>query len=364
MVNIIIKFLSFFFLSFFFLEANESVYTVKDNQIFLQNEKNVLQTRDKAKKLAFQNAFFILAKKILEPEEFRKLDEIENIKYSYLIKDFKIVEEKITDINYSANFSVNFNSVAILEFFEELKIQSKVIVSEEYLVFPLFKRFNTFYLWENDNYWYDFLVDEYDEFGLLKLYFPEKNHINKIKISAKNLVDEDINSIEKFLSFYNKKKAIIIFLKEDFDLNSNELRSSVIAKKIDNNEFTNIKLFENQIYEESSEISNARLISKIIIDELEIWWKNQIDIFDSKSNGKFQFLLKLDNSDLRKNIDVENKIRKVLGSKGFYLHEFDIQKIIYKIETEYSIEQLNLVLEPDNLKLIKYSDDYYYLQSD
>ena len=185
MVNIIIKFLSFFFLSFFFLEANESVYTVKDNQIFLQNEKNVLQTRDKAKKLAFQNAFFILAKKILEPEEFRKLDEIENIKYSYLIKDFKIVEEKITDINYSANFSVNFNSVAILEFFEELKIQSKVIVSEEYLVFPLFKRFNTFYLWENDNYWYDFLVDEYDEFGLLKLFFPKKIILIKLKYQQK-----------------------------------------------------------------------------------------------------------------------------------------------------------------------------------
>ena len=232
------------------------------------------------------------------------------------------------------------------------------------MVFPLFKRFNTFYLWENDNYWYDFLVDEYDELGLLKLYFPEKNHINKLKISAKNLVDKDINSIEKFLSFYNKKKAIIIYLKEDFDLNSNELKSSVLAKKIDNNEFTDIELFENKIYEESSDLSNARLISKIIIDELEIWWKNQIDIVDSKSNSKFQFLLKLDNDDLRKNIDKENKIRRILGNKGFYLHEFDIQKIIYKIETKYSIEQLNLVLEPDSLKLIKSSDEYYYLQSD
>ena len=137
-----------------------------------------------------------------------------------------------------------------------------------------------------------------------------------------------------------------------------------MQKKIDNNEFTDIELFENKIYEESSDLSNARLISKIIIDELEIWWKNQIDIFDSKSNSKFQFLLKLDNDDLRKNIDIENKIRKILGSKGFYLLEFDIQKIIYKIETKYSIEQLNLVLEPDNLKLIKSSDDYYYLQSD
>ena len=55
----------------------------------MQNEKNVLQTRDKARKLAFQNAFFILAKKILEPEEFTKLDEIENIKYSFITITFE-----------------------------------------------------------------------------------------------------------------------------------------------------------------------------------------------------------------------------------------------------------------------------------
>jgi len=347
------------------VDASDSIYTVRDNQIFLQNEENVLETREKARKLAFRNAFFILAKKILEPSELIKLDNIDEIKYANLIKDFKIVEEKITNINYSANISVNFNSVAILSFFEEFKIESKVVVSEEYLIFPLFKKFNTFYLWESDNHWYDFLVDEYDELGLLKLYFPEKNHVNKLKISAEQIINEDIDNLQNFLNFYKKKKAIIIFLIEDYDLDLNKLNSKVSAKMFANNEFTEIKLFEDGIYQESSKLSNAKLISKITMNELEIWWKKQIDLVDSKSVGEYVYFLKLDNADLRKNINLEKKINKLLGGKGFNLYELDTQKIIYKIETKYSVEQLNLALEPDNLKLIKFNqvEDYYTLQS-
>ena len=31
------------------------------------------------------------------------------------------------------------------------------------------KKFNTLYLWEKDNYWYDNLIQEYDQQSLLKL---------------------------------------------------------------------------------------------------------------------------------------------------------------------------------------------------
>jgi len=155
--NIILKTLLINLCFFFNAEADTSIYTVKDNQVFLQNDQNVLKLREKAKKLAFENAFNILIKKILEPSEIRKLERFEKIDISNFIKDFKIVEEKITDINYSANILVNFNPDLVLKFFDSLKIKSKVLVSEEYLVVPIFKKFNTFYLWENDNIWYDYL---------------------------------------------------------------------------------------------------------------------------------------------------------------------------------------------------------------
>ena len=88
------------------------------------------------------------------------MKDLKKIDISSFYKDFKIVEEKITDINYSANILVNFNPDLVLNFFDRSKIKSKVLVSEEYLVLPIFRKFNTFYLWENDNIWYDYLVNE------------------------------------------------------------------------------------------------------------------------------------------------------------------------------------------------------------
>ena len=137
------------------------------------------------------------------------------------------------------------------------------------------------------------MVNEYDELGLLKLYFPEKNHINKLKISAKQILDEEVGNVQKFLNFYNKKKAIIVFLKEDYNLSLNKLNSTVSAKLFANNKFTDIKLFESGIYEESSQLSNAKLISKITMNELEIWWKNQIDLVDSNRKVNIYFYLNL-----------------------------------------------------------------------
>ena len=49
----------------------------------------------------------------------------------------------------------------------------------------------------------------------------------------------------------------------------------------------------------------------------------------------------------------------------FFFHEFDNKNIIYKFQTSYDINQLNLALEIDNLKLLKPNSEskYFLLQS-
>ena len=109
------------------MRANESIYTIKDNEIFLQNDRNVLELRENAREIAFLNAFNILTKKILEPVEIRKIDRLGDIDISAFIRDFKVVEEKITDINYSANILINFNRDSILQFFEKNGIKVRYL---------------------------------------------------------------------------------------------------------------------------------------------------------------------------------------------------------------------------------------------
>ena len=66
-------------------------------------------------------------------------------------------------------------------------------------MFPILDNVNTLYLWETNNIWYDNLKSDYDGVGLLKLYFPDKNHFNKLNISARQIIKRDIFAIKDFL---------------------------------------------------------------------------------------------------------------------------------------------------------------------
>ena len=178
---------------------------VEDNEIYLENNGNVLELRENAKEISFQNAFNTLSRKILDPNDFLKFEQLQDIEISNLVKDYQIQSEKINNIKYYANISVNFNKNKVKNFFSKNNILINVLISEEYLVFPLFKKFNTVYLWEKDNLWYDNLVQEYDKQSLLKLFFPEKSHFNKFRITPIDLLDENNLKVKQFLDYYKKK---------------------------------------------------------------------------------------------------------------------------------------------------------------
>ena len=150
-----------------------------------------------------------------------------------------------------------------------------------------------------------------------------------------------------------KKKALIIYLEEKYDLKINKINSTVSATLFSDKGFEIIKLFQNDIYKEKSNLSNAKLISKIIIKELEEWWKKKIDSPDFETSREYIFFIKLRTENLKENILVEKRINEILGKKGFIVHEFNNKEIIYKVTTRYNLEQLNLALEVDNLRLEK-----------
>ena len=163
-----------FFINIASCFANEELYFIKKNEVFLENTGNVLELRENAKKIAFQKALNILAKNILDPQDFLTFTQISDYKLIDLINDYKIESEKISDINYFAEISVNFNQKKVRGFFDKNNIKLNIFVSENYLIFPVYKKSKTIYLWDKDNLFYDNLINEYDQQSLLKLYFPKK----------------------------------------------------------------------------------------------------------------------------------------------------------------------------------------------
>ncbi len=353
MLKILSLIIFFFFINIASCFANEEIYNIKDNEVYLENNGNVLELRENAKNISFRNGFNILAKNILTPEGFLRFSQISEYNPSDLVSDYKIESEKITEINYYAEISINFDPERVKEFFSDNNINLNIFVSESYLIFPVFKKFNTFYLWDKENLWYDFLLEEYDQQSLLKLYFPKKSNINRLKISAEQIVNLNVSKIANFLDLYNKKKAIIIFLEEKFDINKNNFNLKLDAKIFSNNIFSKIKIDDYDLLVEGKNSSEIDLVAKFVINELQNWWKSRIDSEKLANNSESLILISIDSEDIKKSFFIEKAIFEIIGINNAKIKELTGKKTIYEIFTNYSVKNINLRLESKSLRLIK-----------
>ena len=122
MLKILSLIIFFYFINIASCFANEEIYNIKNNEVYLENNGNVLEVRENAKNISFRNGFNILAKNILTPEDFLKFTQISDFNPTELVSDYKIESEKITEINYYAEISINFNPERVRKFFSENSI--------------------------------------------------------------------------------------------------------------------------------------------------------------------------------------------------------------------------------------------------
>ena len=339
-----IKYLIIIIFINFHVHGNDALYSIQDNQVFLQNDNNILDLREKAKNIAFENAFRILIKKIIDSKDLKSVNQLDNPKIDKLVNDYKITDEQISDISYSANISVNFNQKSILQFFRKNKIRVQTLVSDEYLVFPILDNVNTLFLWEKNNIWYDNLKSDYDEVGLLKLFFPEKNHLNKLKISARQIIKRDIFAIKDFLKTHKKKKGIIIFLRENFDKELGGFKLDLNLTIFADDNFEEIKIVDKNNFNEIYSTSQIKLISKTVNNELQMWWKTKANKLELKSNMIDEIFIKHYYDSLKKSLFIEKTLFSIFNNEEITLFQVQGDSVIYRVMSNFSIDKINLSL--------------------
>ena len=93
MLKILSLIIFFYFINIASCFANEGIYNIKNNEVYLENNGNVLELRENAKNISFKNGFNILAKNILTPEDFLKFTQISDFNPTELVSDYKIESE-------------------------------------------------------------------------------------------------------------------------------------------------------------------------------------------------------------------------------------------------------------------------------
>ena len=350
------KYFCTIFLVFFHenLNSEENIYLIKNNEISIEIS-DIQKARLQAKDIAFYNAYSKLIEKIIPVSDQNKnlsleLDDIRN-----LVSDFTFKKEDFFQKNYSAKIDVNFNPQKVGELLNKFDISLSNVISEEFLVLPVHNNHNTYYLWEKNNKWYHELKKNYQQNGLVKLFFPELVIKNKFNMTVENAIQFDENSYKKILNDYKKNSIIMIFFEENYDYKIESFISKVNFKVYSQNKFENIKINNRLLELDYSKNTQIEYFAKLSLKELNDWWKSKINISNKIENIK-KYVISNEFFNLKDSLKLESILRK--NSLVIDLVPRVISKniIFYDLKSYGSVEKINLALRALNYQ-IEYEPD-------
>ena len=104
-------------------------------------------------------------------------------------------------------------------------------------------------------------------------------------------------------------------MEENFEMNENVFKTKLEASLFSNNTFSNIQIDSNNLKSNQGTSSEIELIAKLVINELQNWWKNQIDLEDAEVDLKDLILVVVDTQDFKKVFKLKKFFSKYLALK-------------------------------------------------
>ncbi len=332
------------------LFASDNIYLIEDNEVIVESD-NISNAREQAKKIAFNEAFKKLLKKIVPENQSYLLNKINFEQIDILVKDYRLRDEEFLRSEYKVLTDVNFNEQDVNGLLGKYGIKLSNTVSEEFLILPVHYYLNTFFLWEKNNKWYDALQNNYNEKSFLKLFFPKLNILNKFKISVKEALNGDTDSLNNILENYDKKSALIIYFKEKYDIKKESFSNSVSIMVYTDNQFENIDISDNELKLLNSKTSNIDYIGKLTIKELQNWWKNKTSILDFENEKLFEFDIVVKFKSINDSLKLENDLKNIYMIANIIPISFSKNTIKYNLFSYGGLDKLKLALKASNLKI-------------
>jgi len=329
--------------------SEDNIYQIKGNEVLIEYS-DINSARIQAKNEAFFSAYSKLLDKIVPRSEQTKRLELQIVNVSELVSDFTVKEEDFFQNNYSATIDVNFYPTKINNLLKEFDISLSNVISEEFLILPVYFNHNTYFLWEKNNKWYQSLKDNYEENSLLKLFFPDLNIINKFNISASEAISLDLDSYEKILKVYNKKSIILIYLQENYDYKIENFISKVSFKIFTQKKFEDFNLNNKLLEKDFSKKSQIDLFAKLSLKELNDWWKNKTNTSNDSEDIKSFFVLS-EFLNLKESLYFENLLRKNPLIISLLPNQISKNSITYNLTSYGSMDKITLALRAFNFDL-------------
>ncbi len=237
-------------------KTNASNYNI-ENIIISENFSKSFKKEDVFDK-AFKEAFDQLILTLLNSSDKKKIQNMNLYTIKRLIDSFVIKNESFINNNYSANFTVNFNKVETLKYFEKNNIFPSIPKKIDLLFIPvLIEKNKSGIEYLNDNQIYVNWNNRINNHNLINYILPT-DEIEDREIIIKNFSNIESFDFKEIINKYNISNNIILIINE-----SNQ-KIQILSKININNNYEIINFtFENL------DLNNKNDLNKII-DNLQI----------------------------------------------------------------------------------------------
>ena len=319
---------SYLYIFFFILVSIFSEFSTKDTeaknfditQVKIEETYNINFDKHQVIDKAFEKAFNILINKILEKNDWSKIDNISNKEIKSLIENFSIVDEQFIDKNYIGLFDVQFNRKKVLNLIESKGAISSSPSKIETFLLPILvdTKFNELYH-INQNIFFKNWSKKTKKYFLVNYILPNED-IEDYLIIKKNIKNLENYNFSEILKKYNTNNHIILIMLK----NENQLK---IFSKI---KFDKVNMILNRV-ENNIDINDYNSVNRLI----EILKGDYEDKWKSINKVNTSILLPVRISIDSKNYELTKKIENILIEldyvSNFKIEKFNNKKIIYKV---------------------------------
>ena len=108
--------------------------------------------------------------------------------------------------------------------------------------------------------------------------------------------------------------------------------------------FEEIKVIDKNNFNEIYSTSQIKLISKTVINELQMWWKTKANKLDLNSNMINEIFIKHYSDSLKRSLLIEKTLFSIFNNDEITVFQVQGDSVIYKVMSNFSIDKINLSL--------------------
>lgn len=188
--------------------ADDPLYTVEGVTVDITAE-SAIAAREQAFAKAEQDAFTVLAERLLPEDTLAGFAPPESDVISDMVQDFEITDERLSHVRYKATYTFRFRDADVQSFFKVHGKSYAAVASRPVLVLPFYQWGTRTVLWEGDNPWLTAWTRTKTVRGLVPVRVPIGDAQDVIDIADDQALTYDPAALQSMLLRYDTGDALI-----------------------------------------------------------------------------------------------------------------------------------------------------------